>query len=235
MAGIILVRLRATYRERRKQIPDFWLALEDALAPRAGRVLARLLVGEPKILCAPAIAILRRRRQEPGSFTYKSGSQMGIVFSVVLGLVLLEGMVTSVLVPWTWLKLALGMVSAYAAFWVVGIWASLRAYPHRVGSHGLLVRYGVLADAWVPWGELRDIRVASARVPGGLEGLVNHGSTASFGVGGRTSVRVTLTSPRYVTGFLRRHGGVRTIEFWADDPASLVTAAQAMASQSAAR
>lgn len=59
--------------------------------------------------------------------------------------------------PWPWLSPTVVVVSAYAAVWIIGIYASLRAFPHLVTERGVLVRYSVLGEAWIPWSEFDQV------------------------------------------------------------------------------
>src|ERR1700693_3583700 len=157
MAAVVTVRVWRQFRPNRVQLGDFWMALEVAVGQQVGPIAARLIVGEPKLWAAIFLWMSGRARRDARSFHYAASSNLGLVTVVVLGLIVLEGVgggLLARLAPWPWLSPALLIISAYAAIWIIGIYASLRAFPHLVTEQGLLLRYGVLGDAWIPWREV---------------------------------------------------------------------------------
>jgi len=225
LAVMAIVRIQRHYKRRRHAVPEFWMALEEGLSTQIGTVGARLVIGEPKIFFALASWLLRRRRRlPPRAFAYASASQIGMVTGVVLCLVVLEGSLSAVVLPWPGLKVVLVLVSIYAAAWIVGIYASLHAYPHLLTDQGLLVRYGVLGDAWIAWRDVADISIDKSTSPGGQDGLFVEDDTAIFAVGGKTSVAIRRRTPGTVSGFLRQSAGIKTIRITADEPDAFVRA-----------
>lgn len=153
---------------------------------------------------------------------------------MVLGLVILEGVgggLLARLAPWPWLSPGLIIVSAYAAVWIIGIYASLRAFPHRVMAEGLLLRYGVLGEAWVPWREVAQAVNETLTSPGGMDGLSTQDGIATLAVGGKTVVKVLRRSPGVVKGFLRETAGIGEIRVAADDPDAFLAAIAARTAQ----
>ena len=59
--------------------------------------------------------------------------------------------------PWGWLKWALLALGVYAILWLLGLYASLVALPHRLEGEGLRLRHGVLAEGFVPYGEIETV------------------------------------------------------------------------------
>jgi hypothetical protein len=116
------------------------------------------------------------------------------------------------------------IISVYAAVWIVGIYASLRAFPHLVTEQGLLVRYGVLGEAWIPWGDVEHVVKESHTSPGGMDGLSTNDGIATLAVGGRTAVTIRRRSPGTVKGFLRETAGISQIRVIADDPDAFLAA-----------
>lgn len=227
LAAFLLFRLRRRFVQARAQAADFWTALEESASEVIGSVPARLLVGEPKIWAALFLWISRRHRRDPRAHPYSAASRLGLIVVVVLGLILLEGAVggfVAGLTPLSWLSPVLIGVSAYAALWIVGIYASLRAFPHLVTQHGLLLRYGVLAEAWIPWEDLAGIDLERLASPGGQDGLSVSVGTATLAVGGVTSVTVRRLGPGTVKGFLRSCGGITHVRVAADHPLALLDA-----------
>ena len=147
--------------------------------------------------------------------------------AVVLGLIVLEGGIGGLLArlaPWPWLSPVLIIISVYAAVWIIGIYASLRTFPHLVTQRGLLLRYGVLGEAWIPWREVDHVVRETLVSPGGMDGLSTKGDIATLAVGGRTTVTIRRRSPGKVKGFLRETAGISQIRVAADDPDAFLAA-----------
>jgi hypothetical protein len=227
IAGLVLVRVWRQFKRNRAQFCDFWMALEEAVGQLVGPVVARLIVGEPKLWAAIFLWVSRRSRRDSSAFPYSASSSLELVFAVVLGLVVLEGGIGALLarlVPWPWLSPVLIAISVYALVWITGIYASLRAFPHLVRECGLVLRYGVLAEAWIPWQEVDQAVREKAASPGGQDGLSTTDGTATLAVGGTTAVTIYCRSPGLVKGFLRRTDGITRIRVAADDPEALLAA-----------
>lgn len=225
LAIMAIVRIRRAYKRRRLLVPEFWMALEEGLSAQIGNVGARLIIGEPKIFFALASWLLRRhRRLSPRAFAYASASRIGMMTGVALFLVILEGSFSAVVLPWPGVKVVLLVVSIYAAAWIVGIYASLHAYPHLLTDQGLLVRYGVLGDAWIDWRNVADISIDKSTSPGGQDGLFVKNDTAIFSVGGKTTVSIRCQTPVTVSGFLRKSAGITMIRIAANEPDAFVRA-----------
>lgn len=217
----------ATWFPRRGNDSTFWMKLEDAVGRRIGPVAARLIVREPMLWAAIFIWISSRSRRDPRSFAYAALSGQGLVIAFVLGLIVLEGVIGGLLarlVPWRWLSPALIIISAYAAIWILGIHASLRAFPHLVTEHGLLLRYGVLGEAWISWEDIDQAVKESLASPGGEDGLLIKGDIAFMAVGGKTAVTIRRRTPGRVKGFLRDTAGINQVRVAAEDPEAFLAA-----------
>ncbi len=227
IAAVVIIRVQRQFMRDRNEHGDFWTALEDAMQRQIGPIPARLIAGEPKLWAAIFLWTSGRSRGDMGGFHYSASSNLGPVFVVVLVLILLEGLGAGLLArlaPWPWLSPVLIIVSAYAAIWVIGIYASLRAYPHLVTKHGLLLRYGVLGEAWIPWPEFDQV-VKEGRVsPGGMDGLWTKDGIATMAVGGRTTLTIRCRTFGTVKGFLREVAGIREIRVAADEPDAFLAA-----------
>ena len=227
LATVLIVRVRRQFKLNRTDQSDFWIALEDAVGQNVGPLVARLIVGEPKLWAAIFLWVSGRSRRGARSFHYSASSNLGPVFVVVLGLIVLEGVgggLLARLAPWPWLSPGLIIVSAYAAIWIIGIYASLRAFPHVVTQRGLLLRYGVLGEAWIPWSEFDEVVTERRMSPRGMDGLSTRDGIATMAVGGRTTVTIRRQTSGKVKGFLREIAGIREIRVAADDPGAFLAA-----------
>jgi hypothetical protein len=236
LAAVLIVRVWRQFKRDRKEQGDLWSALEGAVGQQVGPIAARLIVGEPKLWAAIFLWISGRSRRDARSFHYSALSNLGLVSAVVLGLIVLEGGIGGLLArlaPWPWLSPVLIIVSVYAAVWIIGIYASLRAFPHLVTEQGLLLRYGVLGEAWIPWRELDQAVKETLVSPGGMDGLSTKGGIATLAVGGRTAVTIRRRNPGIVKGFLRETVGISQIRIAADDPDAFLAAITAASPQGA--
>jgi hypothetical protein len=227
MAAVLIVRVWRQFKRERAEAGDFWTALEGAVGQQVGPIAARLIVGEQKLWAAIFLWISGSSRRDARSFHYSASSNLGLVSVVVLGLILLEGAgggLLARLAPWPWLSPVLIIISAYAAVWIIGIYASLRAFPHLVTEQGLLLRYGVLGEAWIPWREVDQVVKETLVSPGGMDGLSTKGGIATLAVGGKTAVKIRRRSPGPVKGLLRTTAGISEIRVAADDPEAFLAA-----------
>ena len=232
LAAVLIVRVWRQFKRDRKEQGDFWTAVEGAVGQQVGPIAGRLIVGEPKLWAAIFLWISGRSRRDARSFKYSALSNLGLISAVVLGLIVLEGGIGGLLArlaPWPWLSPVLIIISVYAAVWIIGIYASLRAFPHIVTEQGLLLRYGVLGEAWVPWREVDQVVKETLVSPGGMDGLSTNGEIATLAVGGRTTVTVRRRSPGKVKGFLRETAGINQIRIAVDDPDAFLAAITAAA------
>lgn len=219
LAAVQIVRVWRQFKRNRAEVGEFWTALEAAVGQQVGPIAARLIVSEPKLWAAIFLWISGSSRRDARSFHYSASSNLGLVTFVVLGLILLEGVgggLLARLAPWPWLSPVLIIISAYAAVWVIGIYASLRAFPHLVTEQGLLLRYGVLGEAWIPWREVDQVVKETLVSPGGQDGLSTKGGIATLAVRGKTAVTIRRRSPGPVKGFLRETAGISQIRVAAD-------------------
>lgn len=132
-------------------LPEDHLAkpLEAFLPPRLARILALEVV-----LLGSALRFLAGgwRRPDPPGFSYHRSSAFAAILPalpllVVGDLVLLEVLLRSVA---PWIRLLIHALDAYGVLWVLGLWASFRARPHRVEGGVLHLHKGLLSRAEIP-------------------------------------------------------------------------------------
>lgn len=141
-------------------------------------------------------------------------------------LMVLEVVAVALLVPWELARVVLLVVSLIGIYWMVGLMASLVAFPHTINGHRLRLRFGAMIDAIVPLGSIDSAdRVSwSARSGGNRTG----GVLRVKAVGASPNVRIQLTGPCDVAVSGPWARGERTrrvseIRFFADDPKKAVT------------
>ncbi len=132
----------------------------------------------------------------------------------------MELLIFEILIPWAWLRWLLLILGVYAVFWLLGFYASLATLPHRLEANALRLRYGLFAQALIPYGEIRSVKLANRRSPKSGDGprLAPAENAVYLAVGGKTNVALTLRAPRTVSGFSREIGPAATFCLRADEP-----------------
>lgn len=126
-----------------------------------------------------------------------------------------------------WLRVSILVVDLYAVLFVLMMTAACATRPHVVSGDEVRLRYGALLDVRVPRsvvGAVRRVRNLSE------EGLVRvDGDELAVVVSSQTNLVLDLTEPVTVTRPLGKQATVRSIRFFADDPALALDALQATA------
>ncbi len=128
--------------------------------------------------------------------------------------------------PWWWLKWALLFLGLYAILWLLGLSASLVVLPHALEADGLRLRYGLLAEGFIPYGEIeaasRERREAS-NSGDGLSSVLEE-DALYLAAGGRTDVALRLHAPRSMRGLLRDTEPASRVNLAVDEPDGFVRA-----------
>ena len=139
--------------------------------------------------------------------------ELAFGFAAVLELVAVD-----LLVPWerlgagAWLRLTVLVASAYGVLWIVIWMAAERTRPHLVTDEGLVLRWGHLPIATVPWASIAAVRV-NRRYSADDERL-----THDIPLQG-TNLDIDLSEPLTARiPFRRRSRQVRGISLGVDDP-----------------
>jgi membrane protein YdbS with pleckstrin-like domain len=219
----VVVAIRRYRRDRAAGL-DIETAVEDGIAVIFPRTLARLVALEPRIWIALVKWAFRRRPLAPNEFTYHKRSAMGAFLALVLLTLPVELLLYEILIPWPIVRWILLVVSVYAVIWMLGLFASLRVLPYRLDADGLRIRYGVLADGFVPYTLISAIELQRRKSPDqeGLR-LVAEEDAAYLSAGGRTDITLHLREPIVLRGLLKSHPPVLTIHLAADKPDALAT------------
>ncbi len=164
----------------------------------------------------------------PGGVAFGYAGAVTPLLVVFIGVSAVEIPILHLMLPWQtarYIALALG---AYGLLWMIGLLAAVRVHPHVVEPDGLRIGNGMSTGFRIPWDAVDRVRVRRRSVPPGGETQAlpeKHGTVLVLGVGGQTSVDLTLRAPRTVP--VRRTKGEPVIELriHADDPEGLVAAA----------
>jgi hypothetical protein len=214
----VVVAIRRYRRDRAAGL-DIETAVEDGIAVIFPRTMARLVALEPRIWIALFKWAFLRRPLAPHEFSYHKRSAMGAFLALVLLTLPVEVLLYEILIPWPIVRWILLVVSVYAVFWLLGLFASLRVLPYRLDAAGFKIRYGVLADGFVPYGLISAVELQRRKSPD-QEGLrvVAEEDAAYFAAGGRTDLTLHLREPIVLHGLLKPLPSVRTIHLAADKP-----------------
>ncbi|HYO50485.1 MAG TPA: hypothetical protein VEW94_11605 [Chloroflexia bacterium] len=219
----VVVAIRRYHRDRAAGL-DIETAVEDGIAVIFPRTVARVVALEPRIWIALFKWAFRRRSLAPNEFSYHKRSAMGAFLALVLMTLPVELLLYEILIPWPIVRWILLVVSVYAVFWLLGLFASLRVLPYRLDAGGLRIRYGVLADGFVPYDIISAVELQRRKSPD-QEGLrVEEEEAAAYlAAGGRTDLTLHLREPIALHGLLKPHPPVRTIHLAADRPDALAS------------
>lgn len=170
-AAYMALAVRHYRRDRRDRADghDAWEAIEVGLATVLPHRLARLVAIEPK-MWASLWLFARRRRLAPTEFAYHRRSPIGALLVVVVLTAPVELLLFELFIPWSWLRWVLIALALDSLIWMIGLYASLRVLPHRLGDEALRLRSGLLGDAVVPYPAIAAATVDPKRPVGGGEG-----------------------------------------------------------------
>ncbi|HEX9987594.1 MAG TPA: hypothetical protein VGE45_03845 [Chloroflexia bacterium] len=217
----VVIAIRRYRRDRAAGL-DIETAVEDGIAVIFPRTVARLVALEPRIWIALFKWAFRRRPLAPDEFSYHKRSALGAFLALVLLTLPVELLLYEILIPWPIVRWILLVVSVYAVFWMLGLYASLRVLPYRLDAGGFKIRYGVLADGFVPYNLISAVELQRRKSPD-QEGLrvVAEQDAAYLAVGGRADLTLHLREPIALHGLLRPHPPVRTLHLASDKPDQL--------------
>jgi hypothetical protein len=174
---------------------------------------------------------IARRPSLPGPqarpFTY-AGSVMPILWTFI-GLNAFEIPLFHFVLPWDSVRLVIDILGAYGLFWMLGLMASMKVYPHIVSAAGLRLRHGISVDIDVPWDAVASVRAASRTLGSSRAVQLDRAGDdliVHLSVGGHTDVDIVLSEPRILP--VRRTNGepVSHLRISVDDPKAFVAAAR---------
>ena len=199
---------------------DRW---ESAARSRVPGPVAFLVFGEIRLFEAIwQLATGRRdvRDDETGIGYAKGRLPVELVFA---GVAVIELVAVDLLVPWdalgsfAWLRLAVLLASAYGILWIALWMVAERTRPHLVTDEALVLRWGHLPIATIPWSNIREVR-GHKRYSADDDRLTHDVPLQG------TNLDIELIAPMDARiPFKRRHREVTGISLGVDDPASAAT------------
>jgi hypothetical protein len=158
------------------------------------------------------------------SFTY--ARQVSPILLAFVFVSAVELPVVHLLIPWDLVRLVVLVLSVWGLLWMIGMWASLRVFPHQVDDAELRIRYGARTEVRVPWQAVESVRARRGRVDAQQQVHVepgDDGAVVSLPVMKQTRVEVGLRDD----AVLELPGGperVTLVQFYADDAPGVVGA-----------
>ncbi|TDD39779.1 hypothetical protein E1287_02985 [Actinomadura sp. KC06] len=227
VAAVIVLEVAAAcllVRERRRDGAGWWAALRsvDRLVPERVR---RIMAFDLKGLVSVALLVVRRRHGVPPSavgLPYSGGQlsfQLAFLFAMVVEAVVAEVLLRGIGAD-EGLRSVVLVVDLYSILVVVAIIAACVTRPHVLSDDELRVRYGAFFDLRVPRGLISSVRLARNFNESGMVKVKDE--RLSVAVSAQTNVVVELSEPIEVVRPLGGRATVRTVRFFADDPAPLV-------------
>ncbi|GIM89106.1 hypothetical protein [Paractinoplanes toevensis] len=172
--------------------------------------------------------VLRRPPRLPaGTARFHYSGAVTMILAVLLFVSAIEIPILHLMLPWETVRVISVIIGCYGLFWMVGLLATMRVYPHLVGPDGLRIRNSITLDLPIAWPDVESIRVRPRSMPPGGQTQVEDG-VLSLGMASGTTVDLVLARPLVVPVKKTRGEPVTQIRFHADDADGLVAAARAV-------
>jgi hypothetical protein len=233
MASAILLELAfivlAIHQLRRAsdgdELPEARLteSLGQLLPPRAARLIAFELV-----IMGSALRFVSGgwRRPERQGFTYHRESSLRMLLRMLPLIAIADvALLELVLLPRAalWLRIAIHVLAIYGVIWLIGLYASLRARPHRIHDGQATLHRGVLGHIEVALDQIASIGVLPTFGDDWKLRAYRKGATR-IDVSGPTILDIRLHAPIRPIGVLGRGRASDRLLVAVDDPASFVAA-----------
>lgn len=212
------------YRHNRSLGEDVWSSVEEGFEVLLPRSLAKWVVMEPQLFTYLVRWVFRKTQLRENEFSYHEQLHLGAIVGMILFTTPVEILILELVIPWSWLRWTLLLLSVYALLWVCGFCASFVLRPHALEEKGLKIRYGAFVETVLPYSNLASVRRrhwTSLELGDGLRVSSQEG-VAYIVAGSRTNVELTLHSPVTVRGMFRSTRPVSTVYIAADKPEDLV-------------
>ncbi|GIJ50994.1 hypothetical protein Val02_78800 [Virgisporangium aliadipatigenens] len=191
------------------------------------RIAKRVLGFDARGLASMGLWVLRRRHGVPPGATAVSYSgaqtalQVAFLGASVFELVVVEVLLRALDAP-AGLRGALLPLGVYGVLIALAVIASCVTRPHVITDDAVRLRYGAFFDAHVPRSLVVGLRAATRRDERGAVRV--DGDTLVLAVTAQTNLVLDLAAPVTITRPLGLTHEVRTIRFFADEPALALAA-----------
>ncbi|MGC9670742.1 hypothetical protein ACNTMW_29870 [Planosporangium sp. 12N6] len=232
VAALALLAVQAVvgyrqFRDQRRGGAGRGTALRAVYGQFVPEPVRRIMGFDLKGMVSLVLWATRRRHGVPSDATAVSysGAQSStmVVFLVlaVAELVAVEAVLRAIGAP-AGLRTVLLLVDGYGILIMLSIIAACITRPHVVSADEVRIRYGAFFDLRVPREQIAEVRrIRNYNESGAVK--VNDERLA-VAVSAQTNVLLELTGPVTVVRPLGRRCQVRTIRFFADDPAAAINA-----------
>lgn len=216
---------KSIYDTSRERGFNGWESLENSLETFMPFLLARLLAFEFKLWYYLWLKIFKRAKYKEGEYTYHKKSMFGAFVLLLLFITPAEITIMHIFLPWVWLKWVLVILAVYAFLWMVGVWLSLSAIPHRLEDNGLHISVGILAEGFVPYSKISSVEAKKTENLG-LDGLkVDEACNESFFyVNGEADVLIKLKEPLVFKMWVSRTKPSMKVNLAVDDSSGFIKA-----------
>jgi hypothetical protein len=189
--------------------------------------VARLIAFE-LVIIASALRFLAGgwRRPDPPGFAYhrESGLRMVLQLLPLIGIadvVLLEVVILPHAV--LWLRIAVHVLAVYGLIWMIGLYASLRARPHRIAAGHAMLHRGLLGHLEIPLDQIAEIGEMPA-FRDDWQARAYRKRAICVGVRGPAIVDLRLHAPLRAVGLLGPGRASDRVLVAVDDPAGFIAA-----------
>jgi len=224
------------FRHERNAEHEASTAFASALGTFLPERIAHLFALEARLWITIVRWLTRRGPSGPAAFPYHRRSSLGLLALFCLLATPIELLLWEILIPWSWLRLALFVLGSYGLIWIVGLYASFRTAPHQLADRELGIHYGLLSSARLPYDAIAAVTVKRRSAPKHNDGvqIVQELSTqdatargvAFIGIGGRTDVTILLRRPVAIERLFGSSAPVTTIHLAVDEPRGFVAAVE---------
>lgn len=221
VAVVLAVRAGSTFRESRRQGASTQQAFFAATAEVMPGPAATVLKHEVGVITGLVTGLRPKRALPEGIVALGYGQDQRVLMIVLSVLSVGEVALVHLLVPWSWLRIALLVLGAYGILWLVGFTLSVRTRPHTVGPDTVDLRCAHLATVSIPTRAVLSVR---PHVRTGDKSVVDvDGAAVAISFAGGTNVTAQLAPGSRVV-----LDGVRTVpadsvSFMVDDPRTAIS------------
>jgi hypothetical protein len=221
---ILAVRAWRSTRTRSGAWPEDRIAaaFEAFVPPRAARLMALELV-----MLGSAVRFLSGgfREATPEGFTHHREAALRAILPAVPLMIpgdfLLMKAVSSGWAPW--LRWTLHGATVYAVLWLVGLYATLKARPHRIREGNLELHLGLVKSATIPVDHI----LSASALPEFEDDWARHAhmkGVPTLVAKGNAVLELKLSEPVRVTGLLGPGRPTQRLAVSVDDPAAFLAA-----------
>lgn len=169
--------------------------------------------------------------QGPDVEPFSYARQISPVIGAFIVVSAIELPVVHLLLPWETVRLVLLVVSVWGLLWMLGLFASMRVFPHLMDGSGVRVRNATTVDIRVPWNAVASVTARRGRADSAKRVVVD-GSDVAVPVMKLTRIDIELHAPMTIA-LPDGPQEVTRLRLYADDPARFVGRARERLSVSA--